>query len=73
MYELTNNDILNYEYIIVYSDFGKKDKKACSYPKESFEINLNMMIERGCIIHSIHKKLSNKKIHNIINGVMNDA
>lgn len=52
-----------YEYMIVYSEPNNKDVvNTWVLPDGSFQMNYKSMVKRGCIIHNVFRRMTEKDL-----------
>ena len=56
-------DLQNYEYLIKYSEPDEPDViHTWTLPDGSFQMNYKSMIKRGCIIHNVYHRMTEKDL-----------
>lgn len=56
-------DLQNFEYMVIYSEPDKPEvKNTWTLPDGSFQINYESMVKRGCIIHNVFHRMSEKDL-----------
>lgn len=63
-----NIDLEDFEYMIVYSEPDKPEmKNTWTLPEASFQVNYKSMVKRGCRIHNVYRRVSEKDLFELIN------
>lgn len=63
-------DLEDFEYLIIYSKPNELDvKHTWTLPDVSFQMNYKSMVKRGCKIHNVYRRMSEKDLL----GVMIDS
>lgn len=58
-----NIDLQDLEYMIIYSEPGRPEIiNTWTLPDGSFQLNYELMINRGCIIHNVFHRMSEKDL-----------
>lgn len=58
-----NIDLGKFEYLIVYSNPDEPDViHTWTLPDGSFQMNYKSMVKRGCIIHSVFHRMTEKDL-----------
>lgn len=58
-----NIDLQDVEYMIIYSEPGRPEIiNTWILPDGSFQLNYELMINRGCIIHNVFHRMSEKDL-----------
>ena len=58
-----NIDFGNYEYLIVYSHPDEANViHTWTLPEGSFQMNYKSMVKRGCIIHNVFHRMTEKDL-----------
>lgn len=56
-------DLQNYEYLIKYSEPNEPDViNTWTLPEGSFQMNYESMVNRGCIIHNVYRRMTEKEL-----------
>lgn len=56
-------DLQNFEYLIIYSEPDKPEIiNTWTLPDGSFQVNYELMVERGCIVHNVFRRMSEKDL-----------
>ena len=62
-----NIDLQNFEYLIKYSTPEEPDViHTWTLPDGSFQMNYKSMIKRGCIIHNVFRRMSEKELLDVM-------
>lgn len=60
-------DLEDFEYLIIYSEPNESDvKHTWTLPYGSFQINYKSMVKRGCKIHNVYRRMSEKDLLRIM-------
>lgn len=51
-----------YEYMIVYSEQNSNEVNTWVLPDGSFQMNYKSMVNRGCIIHNVFHRMTEKDL-----------
>lgn len=51
-----------YEYMIVYSEPDSNKVNTWVLPDGSFQMNYKSMVNRGCVIHNVFKRMTEKDL-----------
>ena len=58
-------DLQDYEYLIVYSTPDEPNVvHTWTLPSGSFQLNYKSMVKRGCIIHNVYHRMTEKDLLN---------
>ena len=61
-------DLQNFEYLIIYSEPDKPEMiNTWALPDGSFQVNYESMVKRGCRIHNVYRRVSEKDLFELIN------
>lgn len=56
-------DLQDFEYLIVYSTPEEPNViRTWTLPEGSFQMNYKSMIKRGCIIHNVYRRMTEKDL-----------
>lgn len=56
-------DLEDFEYLIIYSELNESDvKHTWTLPDGSFRMNYKSMVKRGCKIHNVYRRMSEKDL-----------
>lgn len=62
-----NIDLQDFEYLIKYSNPEEPDViHTWTLPDGSFQMNYKSMIKRGCVIHNVFRRMSEKELLDVM-------
>ena len=62
-----NIDLQDFEYLIKYSNTEEPDViHTWALPDGSFQLNYESMVKRGCVIHSVLHRMSEKELLDVM-------
>lgn len=68
--KLGNIDLSNFEYLIEYSNPDEPNvMHTWTLPSGSFQLNYKSMVKRGCIIHNVYHRMTEK---DLLNAMLED-
>ena len=60
-------DSIDFDYMIIYSEQNEPDViHTWTLPNGSFQMNYTSMVKRGCIIHNVFRRMSEKELLDVM-------